>query len=355
MLPNTIILNIDMRLFFVVFSFAVAAFSLQGCATNTEAIELADDNVLPAPALPAGAYASREENPYFQQYPKAIDDCGQLMRYPSGGAMMRVFQQRYRQDLLRLKDSIQATGAQMVVLILTPTSAAGTTVADKAGIDFIAQETRNAGLPLVNMHSYLQRFSPQKITQYPKDGHWNSAGAALVATEMARSLQPYLQMRNGVVTYTRRPATLNDLEPGIDEVRDGGKDLPYHLVSNAQGIRASAPIAYPRKKPRVLLLGDSELFCPFLDDEHTIGVKLQQASPQAEWINASNIGYTLEDYASLFAEKAKYAEADVVVVATHPEDLINYFFVQRNRLGRSQKGYAPTDLEKKVYKELFGL
>ena len=101
-------------------------------------------------------------------------------------------------------------------------------------------------------------------------------------------------------------------------------------------------------------MGDSAFFSPFLNDEYTIAAVLQQMFPDAEIMNTAIIGYTIDDYLTLWNEKAKYAEPDMVIVQTNGADITDLYFSQRNVVSRTHKPYYPTPNEEKFYKETYG-
>jgi hypothetical protein len=102
-----------------------------------------------------------------------------------------------------------------------------------------------------------------------------------------------------------------------------------------------------------LFIGDSQIYSPFLDNGQIATTLLQQQNADKEIINAGVIGYTLDDCVGLVAQKAKYAEPDIIVLVTNPNDIGDFYFTQRNRMGRSKKAYAPTATELSLYKQLF--
>ena len=104
-----------------------------------------------------------------------------------------------------------------------------------------------------------------------------------------------------------------------------------------------------KTKQRILFLGDSEMYFPFLDNDFTGTEILQKQNPDKEILNAAMWGYTLSDYLSLYKEKAKKSSADVVVVITNGNDILDYYFTQRNLMGRNTQATKPNANEEKYY------
>ena len=62
----------------------------------------------------------------------------------------------------------------------------------------------------------------------------------------------------------------------------------------------------------------------------------------------------MDDYESLYKEKARYTEPDIVLVCTNGGDILDEYFTQRNHYSRRQKIYPGTDVEKSFYYHLYG-
>jgi len=262
---------------------------------------------------------------------------------------------RYKTELTKLNQDIIATGAKFVVVILTPEVGSGITNISKFGHPFIKATCAELGIECVDLSQEVGAQDPRVITQAPKDGHWSKKGAIFVADKLAPILKKYNNVSSKIVYKdAERPETFGDLPPNDDEIMDGGKDMPYHVKANAQGVRMNFDLTFPKKKKRVLLMGDSGIFCPFLDNEFTIPGVLQQQFPDDEIMNTGMICYTVDDYVSLFEEKARFAEPDLVIMQTNGGDITDLFFTNRNHLGRSHRVYNPSENELKYYNDKLG-
>lgn len=261
---------------------------------------------------------------------------------------------RYKADAAKLKQMVEATGAKLVFICLTP-EINGVTESAKYGAPFIAQTCKELGIEFMDFAPLIAKKSPQEITQVPRDGHWSIAGAKYIADNLAPIIKKYSNVTS-TVTYkdSERPETFGDLPPGSDEIRDGGKDMPYHVVANSQGVRMDHDVKFPKgKKKHILFMGDSGIFCPFLNNEYTITAVLQAMFPDYEMMNTGTICWTLDDYVTLWNEKAKYSEPDIVFVQTNGGDIVDYYFSTRNHLSRTRKPYMPSALEEEFYKKNF--
>jgi hypothetical protein len=52
---------------------------------------------------------------------------------------------------------------------------------------------------------------------------------------------------------------------------------------------------------------------------------------------------------TLFEERAKFTEPDVVMLQTSGTDILDMFFSHRNRFSRNAKTYQPSSVEKAYY------
>ena len=286
------------------------------------------------------------------EYPKIPDD--RLLDNGDNTAVYKELKQRYKDATATLKQQVEATGAKMVFVILTPEVGKGMLNTGKYGIPFIRSTCAELGIECLDFTPIIATKDAREITQVPRDGHWSKVGAQFISDHLATIIKKYSDI-SSKVTYkdAERPETFGDLPPNDDEIRDGGKDMPYHVQANAQGLRMNYDIKFPKTKKRILLMGDSGFFCPFLNNEFTITADLQKMFPDAEIMNNAIICYTVEDYVTLWNEKAKYAEPDLVIVQTNGGDITDLFFTHRNHFSRSGKPFLPSAAEEKYYKDTY--
>ena len=261
---------------------------------------------------------------------------------------------RYAAYLDTFSKEVAASGAKLVVSIITDEAGSGLLNPNKFGDPYSVSLCREKGIECIDFTSVIAKQSPYEITQIPRDGHWSEKGAKFMADQLQPVIKKYYTVTS-TVTYkdSERPETFGDLAPNLSEIRDGGKDMPYHVQSNAQGMRMDHDVKFPKKKKHVVLIGDSAFFCPFLDNELTISGLLQQRMDDAEIMNVAQIGYTIDDYLTLWREKVKYAEPDIVILQTAGEDIMDMYFTERNQQSRSHKPYYPSSLEYKFYQETY--
>lgn len=287
-------------------------------------------------------------------YPQVPETPTILKAGDSGLAVYNICLQRYENALTQLKNEADALGAKLIVTILSPEIGDAVTISTQKGIPAIIDVSKKLGLDVYDLMNPLTSYAGQKITQMPLDGHWSVTGSKIIA-DLYQPLLAKYTTHKATKTFTdaERTTTFGDLEPEQNVALDGGKNLPYQLITNKQGLRMDQDISFPKAKQRILFIGDSQLYSPFLDNNQIFTALLQQKFPDAEMMNAGLIGYTLDDQVTLIAEKAKYAEPDVIVLVTNPNDIGDFFFSQRNKMSRSKKAYNPVSTEIVLYQQLY--
>lgn len=327
---------------------AIALFQITACKEKSKETEAP---ITDAVAAPVDESRINLLNTYAQ-----VPDASALLN--AGDSGIQVYAQcldRYETELGRLKTAAESLGAKFILTILTPEVGQATNISTRKGVPSILAAAKKQGVEAVDLSAPMSVYTPQEITQMPKDGHWSAAGSAIISKLYQPILAKYSTHRaSKTFTNNERPATFGDLDPNENMVLDGGKNIPYQLITNSQGLRMNEALTFPKTKQRILFLGDSQLYSPFLDNSQIATTLLQQLFPDAEIINAGVIGYTIDDHVQLLEEKAKFAEPDIIVLVTNPNDIGDFYFTQRNRLARSKKGYQPSSTELVVYRQLFG-
>lgn len=297
-----------------------------------------------------------------EDYPKVPGD--DLLREVSGNMLYGELQNRYSQQLTALKAAVDADHAKFIVVVMTPEVGKFATNANTYGVPYIVQICANQGIDCIDLTPDISEWtSVNDPARAPLGGNWSKAGAAFCAQMMAGVIVKYEGYHNSVtLSPADRPATFGDLEKEAEAADDEAGKSPlsvaprsqYRFKVNSQGLRMDHDVAFPKTRQRILFLGDSRILNPYMDDEYTITGRLQQAYPDKEMINAGNFSYTMEDYLTLYREKARYTEPDVVIVCTNGGDILDEYFSHRNHYSRSEKCYKPTDLERRFYNQVTG-
>jgi hypothetical protein len=287
----------------------------------------------------------------LDEYPKVPHD--EILQQVDGNKIYNELKETYTNVLIALKGEIDHDSTYMAVVILTPEVGKSATLANRYGIPFIVKSCENMSIPCFDLSTEISKHEDEQITQMPHDGHWSKEGAQLIANLFVPIIQQLDSIRSPKKWSGLKTETYGDLDPNLDDVLDGEKNMPFHVKANAQGLRMNYNLTFPKKKQRILILGDSQVFSPFLDNDFIWTTLLQKQFPDKEIINAGMISYTLDDYESLYRDKAKYCEADVVLVCSNGGDVLDHFFSQRNRFSRTHRIYRPSEIAKEFYNRIF--
>lgn len=295
-----------------------------------------------------------------EDFPKIPQD--EILREMPGSRLYSELQQRYNQQVRELQEATAEDKVKLVVLIMSPEVGKFATMANSYGIPYIRQMCTNDKIDFEDITDLVAEWSANAaVTQSPMYGNWTKGGAAFAARQIAPIIMKYDSTRSSkTFTAAERPETFGDAtmeNDGMDNNNDlakGGQKTPYHLQLNKQGLRMRRDLSFPKTRQRIIFLGDSRIFNPFLDDHNTITALLQERFPDKEIVNAGNITCTMDDYVSIYKEKIRYAEPDVLIVCTHGGDILDEYFSHRNRFSRLKKSYKPSAIEKEFYYKTFG-
>jgi hypothetical protein len=295
-----------------------------------------------------------------EDYPKVFNE--ELIRETAGNRIYGELQNRYSQQLVALKAETDRDHAKLLIVIMTPEVGKFATNANIYGVPFIVQICGNQGIECIDLTPDISEWSSvNEPGRMPVGGNWSREGAAFVADMLAGVVSTHEEYRNRTTfEAAARPATFGDARQINEEdedkrklnPQDGEKRGPYKLTINKQGLRMGHELTFPKTRQRILFLGDSRIFNPYMDDQYTITERLQARFPEKEIVNAGNLSYTMDDYLSLYREKARYTEPDIVVVCTSGGDILDEYFTHRNRYSRSERCYRPSALEEQFYRQM---
>jgi len=292
-----------------------------------------------------------QRNAIIEKYPKIPHD--EILQQIAGNHLYSELEERYRQSLSSLKTAADGDCARLVVVIVTPEVGKFATLSNIYGIPYIIQSCNLLGIDCINLSADISA-KEEDPSQYPDDGNWTKAGSVSLSGFLEEAIARYNDYHSSK-TYPSgpKPPTFGDLPPKDDEIIDGERNMQYRLTVNSQGLRMDHDLTFPKKKQTILFLGGSKLYSPYLDNNLIATSLLQKKFPDKEIVNAGNLNYTLDDFLSLYQEKASFTEPDVIFICTNGDDILNFFFSQRNRYSRVNKRYEPTEVETQFYEQTF--
>jgi len=272
-----------------------------------------------------------------------------------GKKLLNKLVKEYEYHLKLLIDETNRMGTKLLILhIPLPRGKQGPNKSDFF-IDFVRELATKYEVDFLDLRAEFIQNSPHHISLLPEDDHLSRFGNIIVAQALAKYLKKYQNHRIGF-SFAKHPPLFGDLEPSSHKIWDHKKKLPYLVTTNRQGLRMGYNVGFPKTKSRVLFLGDSLTFGPYVPNAHTFPAILSGLSPDIEVINAGVFGYTITDEAALFLERAKYTEPDIVVLQVFSNDIHGLLWYMKNIFARDRDKqiYQPSELEKKIWNKVRG-
>ncbi len=280
-----------------------------------------------------------------EKFPKIPKD--EILQQSSGNRMFSELESRYRASLAEFKKVTENDCVKLVIVILSPEVGKAQSLANNFGNPFIIESCSALDIDCIDLTPTVAASDLNDITLGTEDVQWSKNGTDFVANLLTNIVFKYGNFRNTKsFVDSVRPKVFGDLPPNDNEVLDGEMNLPYRLKVNSQGLRMNHNLTFPKKKQTILFMGNSNVYCPYIDNESIPTELLQKRFPDKEIVNAAVDKYTMEDHLALYKERARYVEPDVVVVCTEGADILSYFFTQRNHYSRIKKLYQPDSVEK---------
>jgi lysophospholipase L1-like esterase len=151
--------------------------------------------------------------------------------------------------------------------------------------------------------------------------------ARLYAWEPPRSLEPPTNDGLGLSRYVYSPNGYGDLVPRQDGHWIIWYHRPYHVQTNTSGLRNTEE---PRANAfRVLAVGDSQTFGPYLANEDTWPAwlenfsRLRDKQRDIQVFNAGISGYSISDQLAYLRDKGVAFAPSLVVLATFENDVLD--------------------------------
>lgn len=251
-----------------------------------------------------------------------------------GRALLAEFQAEYAEHFALLAAEVERIGARLLVVYVPPTVehelALPVALHDSAFLRALA--SRHAA-DFHDLSAPIMEHALDEVSFAPFNLHLTRFGNKLIAGEVAKLLRAQGDRRSSF-RFDHHPELLGDLPPSTRRVWEGG-DLPFVVQTNSQGLRMRTEVASPKGgRQRVLLLGDSFTFGYNVDDRSTYPAFLASMLEDREIINAGVPGYSIPQETSLFLDRAKYCEPDVVVLQVLFNDLFGLFSFERDTFAR---------------------
>jgi len=266
-----------------------------------------------------------------------------------GNELLHYFQKEYENYFKKLLEETKKINSKLIVLYIPRDNYITWAKIRDNNRAFFSSLAKKYNVDYVDLTEEFLKYPVKWVIRLPEDTHPSRLGNQLIADVLYENLKKYNEYRSDV-HFKERPALLGDFAPGTNSVFGLWSFMPYRVETNNQGLRMNYDLNFPKKKQRILIMGDSFTFGSGLPNCYTYAYFLNRRYPQKEVINAGIVGYTIIDELSLFQDRAKFTEPDITVVQVLDNDLYELFYYKR-AFGRKIEFLEPTALEKKY---LFG-
>ena len=263
---------------------------------------------------------------------------------PEGEALLRELKSKYEEKFASLLKEVRGTSARFLLMYLPSQE----TRHELRFQNFFRALAEKNQIEFLDLSEALKQYPLEKVTLLPEDPHLSRFGNQLVAEALAERLKSILPDRP-VNQEGKQIPLYGDLKPNNSTVWELAKPLPFVASSNSQGLRNLKEFLYPKTKRRILCLGDSFTFGLYVPLVHSFPYLLEQAIPDVEVANAGVSGYTIEDQASLFRERAKYLAPDLVILQVYDNDITDQLWFLRRVFARNQNGREPSPAEQNAF------
>lgn len=267
-----------------------------------------------------------------------------------GKTLLKEFEKKYEKEFAELVTDVKEIDSKLIMVYI-PSNNYRESVSNKVCREFYSQLARKYGIDYLDLTDEFLKYPVNMVTLLPENGHLSRYGNKLVASKIAAHLKKYRDYRSSF-QFKERPDVFGDLKPARSDIWYLHPNMPYRVVTNNQGLRMKSDIVFPKEKQRILILGDSYTFGPYLPNEYTYPYFLAEEYGNAEIINAGVAGYTIMDEVSLFEERAKYVEPDITILQVLDNDITDLFYFNRNIFDRKKRTYTPTESEAEFFKNI---
>jgi hypothetical protein len=276
------------------------------------------------------------------QLKQRIQGYDQRLYTDMGRALLERFSQEYERRFAELAAAAREAETRLLVLYVPSSGGSGPSAAEAYCRPFFAALAKQYAADFLDVTDAFRRYPLEQVTLMPQNSHPSRFGNQLIAEELDRVLDRRCRSPR---QYDGHPRICGDLTPG-GSVWTVVPEMPYFVNVNRQGFRMDRDLDVPKKRQRVLILGDSFTFGPYLPNHDTYPSLLAARAPDLEVVNAGVAGYTITDEAALFIERARRVAPDITVLQVLDNDITDLFWFHRNEFDRGRRTFRPSPLEK---------
>ncbi len=257
--------------------------------------------------------------------------------------LLKEFTAEYEENFRQLADSVSKIDSVLLVLYL-PSDMSEKSQKRETCRAFFRGLAEKYDVRYLDLTEALLSYPMKQITLFPQNMHLSRFGNIIIAEQLSDYIENNIDHRSEH-KFESVPKLLGDIKPNHRSMWRLHDKLPYEVITNSQGLRMEYEITPLKKKRRILALGDSFTFGPYLRNWNTYPALLDEKLEGYEVINAGVCGYTIEDELSLFIERAQYCQPDITILQVLDNDLTGFFTFKRNLFNREKKHFEPSDKE----------
>lgn len=274
----------------------------------------------------------------------------QALYSDAGRDVLKKFRREYEETFAAFVSETEKVQTKFCVLYLPFRNSEQGTLHNRGFFQELAQKYQ---VDYIDCTDEFLKFPLDQTTLLPENAHLSRFGNKLVVQQLLEYIDRHTWYRSQV-TFPQHPERLGDLKSSQSRIWNIRPDMPYQVVTNVQGFRMNYNLTFPKKKQRILVLGDSFTFGPYLANHHCYPNLLDAHYPDKEVINAGVAGYTITDELSFFMEKAKYVEPDITILQVLENDISDLFYFRRNEFDRKHRTFTPSTEEMELMRQLSG-
>jgi lysophospholipase L1-like esterase len=276
------------------------------------------------------------------------EKCVQGLYTPEGKELLEYFRAIYETSFDDFSKEVKESGATLLITYFPSGRPQNEEGQCRAYFKSISEKR---GIPFFDMTPLLEKYPKDYYLLLPENAHLSRFGNQLIAGELKKIIENDKGSKS-IKTNPNRPALLGDLSPHVDQILEPQAGLVYRETVNSQGLRMDQDLAFPKQKQRILCIGDSFTYGPYLFSTSTYPGLLQRGIPEAEVVNGGCSGYHIQDELAYFRERGKFVEADVVILQVLDNDIPGQFFFYQNLFSRTKKKFLPTQLELEFFEKM---
>ena len=262
----------------------------------------------------------------------------------TGREIRSLFFKEYESHFAKLVDGVDSIDSKLIVLYIPSGRSWDDNLSLQECRPFFRELAQKYGAGFCDLTDEFTSLPIEAVTLLPEDAHMSRYGNLLVAEKLGKTIEEYEGCK-AEFHFDKRPALFGDIEPNHNQIWDYNPSMLYRVQANSTGFRGTLEVTFPKKKQRILCLGDSQTFGVFLENKFLYTSILNRKYKDKEFFNAAKAGYGIVEELELFEERAKYIEPDITVLQVLDNDINGLFYFKKTDYSRKSIVFEPTKPE----------